>query len=165
MNNIIPWQERPFEIANLLNPAFCSIILWHVIVNNNKKTNNGFDYALTFLVIPLILAKQTRELLPPSTRSKMHVWLQSNQEVLIGLDEKIYMLKNITREAVIFGLQSDILDVDSEGKLVAKKVVLKKYAVRSTEVAQCIEKATMLGKWLANSGDASTIVSMWRIKI
>ena len=49
------WEERPIEVANLLNPAFCGRLLYQSIVGHSEYESKDMPYVLFFLVLPLVL--------------------------------------------------------------------------------------------------------------
>ncbi|WP_414577239.1 three component ABC system middle component [Anabaena sp. CCY 9402-a] len=57
------WEQRPLEYANLLNPAFCSIILHNAIKGYQNEKKQGMPYPLLFLLLPLVLHNSTRNAL------------------------------------------------------------------------------------------------------
>ena len=54
------WDMRTHEVAYLLNPAFCGRILYSTIKTYNEILNRAFPFPLIYLVLPLVLHKQTR---------------------------------------------------------------------------------------------------------
>ncbi|WP_020600347.1 three component ABC system middle component [Spirosoma panaciterrae] len=162
---MLSWSERPVEIANLFNPAFCALLLRQAITEYEKKGGKGLDYPLVFLMLPLILHKFSRELLPATTKTKLHTWLQDHQEVRVGLDQRISSLANYTKEAIIYGLQFKLLAFDETGALTAPKRRLPKFDAGDSEAASCFDKAAMLGRWFVNAGNTATLLSMWGIRL
>src|SRR5689334_21046467 len=114
---MLPWKQRPFELANLLNPAFCSLILYEAISAYQKKNMQGMPYALAFLILPVVLHRQTRNALPVSTNTNIHPWFQNNCEVRVGFAQRVRSMLPYTREAIIFGLQSKIIQIDDNGNI------------------------------------------------
>jgi hypothetical protein len=124
------------------------------------------DYALAFIVLPVVLHKNTRELLPADTRTKLHVWMQRHHEVRIGFAERVQNLVPITKEALLFGLQQQALHVDDRGTLIAGERQLSELpAPKSSEAAICLKKAAFLGRWFSEAGKPATLLSSWGIKI
>jgi len=161
------WQERPVEYANLLNPAFCSILIQHAIKGYQKEKSQGMPYPLLFLVLPLVLHNSTRNALPNTTRTKLHVWLQKQPEVHIRFSDRASFLVPYTKEALVFGMQTDIINICEDGKFTWVKGKLKPISAISwssdTEPAICCKKAEFIGRWLAQAGEVSTIYTMWGI--
>ena len=76
------WRGRPQEEVSLLNPAFTSTGLWSAARGYLKTDGSGrsdaLPFTLAFLVLPLVLHRQTRESLPTSTRTSVAVWASDN---------------------------------------------------------------------------------------
>ena len=162
---MLPWENRPNEVANLFNPAFCALLLTDSIAGFQEYVESGMPYPLSFLILPLTLHKSTRELLPKSLRTKLHVWLQSRPEVRIGFAKRSCELVPYTKEGLVFGLQANSIEITQEGTLAACKGLGKISSwVDEAESAICREKSRFLGRWLAHSGDVSTIFVMWGIR-
>lgn len=162
MNDV---EQRPTEVANLLNPAFCSIILKDFISAFEKEAGNGVQYALLFLALPIILHEPTRKMLPKKTSSKMHMWIQNNPEVQINFSERTKFLVPYTKEAIMLGLQSGIIGIDKEGHFIRKGRLKKSSWHEESEPIICREKAKFLGKWFAQAGTQSTILIIWGIRL
>jgi hypothetical protein len=162
---LLAWERRPVEVANLFNPAFCSILLRGAVSAYQGERDAGMPYVLSFLVLPLVLHKPTRDALPSTTRTKMHVWLQNRPETQIGFVNRIRQLTPITKEAVVFSMQSDLVTFDDSGNLVlvAKRSKSLPWA-NNSEPMICYRKSQFLGRWLAQAGDTSTILTMWGIQ-
>lgn len=120
------WSNRPIEISNLFNPAFCLLIIKSFLDEYQKKTGKGIDYILVFLILPIVLHKNTRAILPKTTNTKMHSWIQNNQEVKISIIQRIDNLAEFTKESIIYGMQLGIIGFDENGRIVSKKVKLAK---------------------------------------
>jgi hypothetical protein len=44
-----PWNQRPFEIRNLFNPAFCALILFRALAGYEEESAGGMPFSLTLL--------------------------------------------------------------------------------------------------------------------
>jgi hypothetical protein len=164
---MIAWKERPVEVANLLNPAFCSLLLRDAIAAYAKANGTGMDFPLAFLVLPIVLHKATREALPRTTISKFHIWFQEHQALRIGFSTRTKRLIPFTREALLFAMQRGALALDDQGLLVAPKFRFQKVAPEfvSHEMAYCRDRADFLGKWIGAAGSASYIFNAWGITL
>ena len=162
---MLAWERRPIEVANLFNPAFCSILLRGAVNAYQGERDAGMPYILSFLILPLVLHKPTRDALPSTIRTRMHVWLQNKPETQIGFVNRIRQLTPITKEAIIFSMQSDLVTFDEGGNLVlvAKQFKLPSW-VNNSEPELCYRKSQFIGRWLAQVGDTSTILTMWGIR-
>lgn len=162
---ITPWQKRPPEIAHLLNPAFCSIVLKESVYGYQRESGNNMPFVLAFLVLPLILHRPTRDVLPRSVATKFHSWIHSNQSILVGFHDRTRSLVNFTKEAIYWSMHSGILIVDDNGGLFTPKVKTKTFNFpESSDAESCIKNAYFLGRWLTRSGEPSTIYAILGIK-
>jgi hypothetical protein len=159
------WSDRPFEIANNLNPAFCSIIIFDAINNYGSNSDYGMDYPLSFLILPIILHRRSREILPRSVRNRMHVWLQDNSEIRVGFAQRVRSLIPYTEETLRFGLQNRIYKFNEDGGLITvkNKIINHKFP-KNSEPDICRQKARLLGRWFAITGETRTIYTMWGIR-
>lgn len=163
---MIPWEKRPMEIANLLNPAFCGEIMRRCVAKYQSTSSRPMPYSLLFLVLPIVLHRKTRERMPTTTaRKQMHTWLMENQEVKIGFADRSRSLVHITKEAVAFLMQIDTLKINKQGFLTSPAYEpLAVSRQNAGEVSDCYNKAEIVGQWFARTGSAATIYIMWGVK-
>lgn len=161
------WEKRPVEYANLLNPAFCSVLLQNAVKGYQTEKKQGMPYPLLFLVLPLVLHSSTRNALPKKIVTKLHIWLQRQPEARVGFGDRTSSLVPYTKEALAFGMQTGIINICDDGKFTWVKGTLKPISAVSwssdTEPAICCKKAEFVGRWLAQAGEVSTIYTMWGI--
>jgi hypothetical protein len=156
------WNQRPQEIAHLLNPAFLGVIIRRAVAGYESATSNGMPFSLTPIVLPLVLHPGTRQILP-DIRTTFPTWLQEHRELLIELPQRIAELVPFTREAIIFALQRDALKLDDGGMLrdgTSKMKGKTKYAEISTEIKDCWRRSEFVGRWLAEAGPSSTVYGL-----
>ncbi len=118
-------------------------------------------YAAAFIVLPVVLHKETRDAFPTSISTKLHVWLQEHQVARVGLSNRAKGLVPYSREALIYSLSSSLLVVSQEGLLVPAegKVRLPKWE-KDSEVSVCAKRARFLGRWFARAGDTTTVFAL-----
>ena len=163
--SMLPWKQRPFEIANLLNPAFCALLLYDSCNEYYKKKKAGMPFALSFLVLPMVLHKPTRDLLPKSTSALIHPWFQNNGQLRIGFAQRVRTLTPYTKETIIFGLQSQIFEIDQTGNIIPiRKSIASPDWDPASEAVICREKAKLLGGWYSKIQDISTLFIMWGVR-
>jgi hypothetical protein len=158
------WKYRPIEEANLFNPAFCGELLRRAIGAYNNSVQNKFPYPLSYLVLPIVLHRPTREAIVLQNR-QLHVWLQNNQSVRVGFAERTKSLIPISNEALKFLLQIKSISVDESAGLnllTRAKAITTAYG--DEEIRDCFKKAALVGGWFARAGTASNIYTMWGIK-
>src|ERR1700730_16939182 len=114
-----PWSERVVEEAYLFNPAYCATLLVKTTDEFIRKTGRSFPFALTFLVLPIVLHQGTRSALPSSTVTSLLPWIQDNRQQLVDFALRVKRLRTITREAILFGAQHQTLGLTDQGDLIA----------------------------------------------
>lgn len=164
-NALAPWDARPPEVANLLNAAFASLVIRSAIKEYAKTEGGGMPLSLTYLILPIVLHRETRESLPRTSRTRLHTWLQGNQMVAIGFATRAQRMVEYSREALLFGLQHGILTANGSARIQVAKVRLRKYPrAEGSESGACLERAELVGRLFAATGDATTILSMWGVR-
>lgn len=159
------WELRPIEEAHLLNPAFCGELLRRAIRQYSVFGTSAFPYPLTFLVLPIVLHRQTRELISPNTREQLHVWLQNNQSARVGFAERAARLVPITNESLNFLLQLQVATIDNSAKLrVTTAIKPINSEMGDAEIRDCYRKAEIIGRWFARAGNPANVYTMWGVK-
>ena len=159
------WEDRPVVVANLLNPAFCGEVLRIGIKAYTKETNQGLPFSLTFLFLPILLHKETRERFPKSVSTKFYEWLEENAMVKIFIGTRIKNLVPYTRESIQFLIYYEAISINNKAEL--ELISYRKKAIQyknSNEIEDIYKKAEMLGKWLGRTGNIKTIYSLIGIK-
>jgi len=163
--SFIPWKERPIEMAHLLNPAFCSLLLKETVDGYSQEYGNNMPYIFSFLVLPLILHKQTRDILPRTIRTRFHSWAHQSQSTRLNYIERTRQLVPFTKEALLWCLSSGLIAIDDKACLYPLKNRLNiDYWPSDSEPKTCKDKAFFLGRWLTRAGDPSTILAILGIK-
>lgn len=162
------WTERVIEEAYLFNPAFGATLIAETVEDYGDKAKHPLPFAVAFLVLPIVLHETTRKTLPKSTLTALLPWAQDNRESLVGFVERARQLQEVTRESILFGLQTEILAIEDDGGLVVgpkrKSVTLRRAPLFTDEVNECVERSRFLGRWFAASGPAANIFSTWGVR-
>ncbi len=119
------------------------------------------------MVLPIVLHKTTRELLPRTTRTSLAAWIQENTNARVLFAERTIALKPYTREAILFGLLRDWLVLHEGGRLQAtlnNSDVDRFIRNLDDEAKDCIRRARFVGKWFASQGSAQTVMALWGIR-
>jgi hypothetical protein len=153
-----PWNQRPFEIASLFNPAFCSVLIYDVVSDYEKTKGEGMPFALPFIIFPMVLHKPTRDLLPKSTNALLFPWIQKNPQVRIGLANRARNFTPYLRESIMFCLQTGLMRIDEHGnmRMFSRYQKIEKYA-KETELFSLRKQAKLLGRWFASVNEISTL--------
>ncbi|MBN9167704.1 MAG: hypothetical protein BGO98_11170 [Myxococcales bacterium 68-20] len=161
------WHARSLEERNLLNPGFCSTLLWHAALGYASERKAAMAIELSFLVLPFVLHQQTRESLPRNITTSLATWLIEHPIVRTRLGERAASLKPFTREALVFGGSHGLLSLSADGVRAnadMKKRVAAGLKPTSDEVRACAKRAEFLGKWLERAGGIETVMALLGVR-
>lgn len=164
---MLTWKERPKEIANLLNPAICCTILTSSIVGYKRIDPDGMPFPLMFIVLPLILHKETRDSLPRSITTTFTAWIHREPSVKLTFYERTVSMKPFTREAISFGLLHGWLFLGEDGKMnsIIEDNDIERFLRKlDRENKECVRKSRIMGKLFAKAGSTNTIFTLLGIR-
>lgn len=159
-----PWNERPFEIRNLFNPAFCGVVLLRALEEFQSQDESGMPFSLCLLVLPLCLHKESRETILNNSRSHLLKIVSANPQMLIGLAKRTTSLLPFSFEAMGFTYQLQSFEVTDEGKLKILKKGIRKKVDGTEESIDCQKAAKIIGRQFARIGDRVTIYTTFGIR-
>jgi hypothetical protein len=160
------WEERPVEVANLLNPAFLGAILRKSIDGFVEQSPEGMPYEVAFLVLAFALHPGTARRLPPRAASTpLHMWLQrdENRDVLVALSDRITALAPFVREAVIYASQRKVIEITDTGYLKPgpnKLSGITAFRNSDHEAKEGLRLGEFTGKWFSLAGSTATIFTL-----
>lgn len=158
------WEDRTAILANLLNPAFCGEILRRFIKAYNDNSENKTSFLLCFIVLPIVLHKETREQLPKTTNTHLLTWIDSKDALFIDFPNRVRDMKPYTNESLMFLLNQQAIIFNKESKIETVTFRKKKFNGEGTaEAEEILKKAEFLGKWLTKADDIKTLFSFLRI--
>ena len=151
-----PWSERPVEIRNLFNPAFCALVLSRALVAFQEADGKGIPFSLSLLVLPLCLHRQTRDVLRANKKSYFLKIVADHPELQVGLARRCTDILPFTLEGFGLLMQSRVLAVDQNGRLRIGPGIRKTLS-GTDESVECQRAAAFLGKQFAHIGHRSTV--------
>ena len=151
------WNLRTHEVAFLLNPAFCGRVLYSTIKTYNEKANRALPFPLIYLVLPLVLHKETRAHI--NSRTQLQLWVQRYPQLLIDFPKRARELVPITNESDEFLLQTGNIILTPNGELEISPTLksLSKTKFVDDEISECLKKGEHVAKWFVAAGKAETI--------
>ena len=155
-----PWSGRPVEEARLFNPAFCGELIGRTVVEFHDLNQESFGVSAAFLVLPLVLHRQTRESLPKNVSKAFANWTIEHSALLAELPGRTRHLSSVTRESLMFAVHHELLAFRA-GKLLpgTQPVPIRTRKVVNTDDAQAIRNAAgLLGRWFARQRAESVIL-------
>ncbi len=162
------WSERTLEERNLLNPAFGSILVWHLAKGYQQEAASNGEHknipmTLTFVGLSLALRGKTRNALPSTITSSLATWINQNPLLRSAVAKGVDVLLPYVRESLIFGANHALLTFDAASVLgtTSKTRQINKYLKTSSdEVRECAKKAQFIGRWLYRNGEPQTVLAM-----
>lgn len=166
------WKNRASEEISLFNPSFCAILLWCAVASTSAEgaeieLTSGIEIEALYLVLPFVLHRGTREALPRGTRTSLPSWASENSLLCLLLVERARALVPFTREALNFGCRYSLLTLDRgivHANMTWKKRIEGFSKKSTTEVKECIKKASLTGKWFQRTGDAATVMAILGVR-
>jgi hypothetical protein len=164
---MMAWSSRPGEEKALLSPSFCSMLLWSAAGGYSSGAGGPLPLDVTFLVLPIVLHCETRELLPKAVTTSLAVWLAEHPLARSRIAERAARLVAFTKEALMFGGLHGLLDL-AGGSVTAnadwKSKVAGALRSPSDEVRACAKRADFVGKWFAKAGSPATVMALVGVK-
>ena len=151
------WRQRPFEIRNLFNPAFCGLLLARTIGEYEKEANIGMPYSLTLLVLPLTLHKSSRDILSKSSKSYFLKVIERSPELLVGFPGRTRDLMPFTQEGFSLLANHGCLQISDAGSLSLVVDSVRKSVKGTDESRDCQKVAKYIGRQFARISDRATI--------
>ncbi|CDZ48121.1 three component ABC system middle component [Neorhizobium galegae] len=158
------WVNRPIEIRNLFNPAFCGLVLHRAIASFQEKDARGIPFSLSLLILPLSLQQGSREILQAGSRSYLLKVIAEHPELLVGFSDRCADVLPFTFEGLGLLMHVGALTVTTEGFLVPGDSRVVKSVNGSEESKACQRVAAYLGKQFALIGDRGTIYTTLGIR-
>lgn len=158
------WDQRPVEIRNLLNPAFCGLVLFRALHGYEEEDARGMPFSLSLLVLPLCLHKESREVIAASPRSYLLRTAEKNQQVMVGFPDRVTHLLPYAFEG--FGLLMDkgCISVTDDGRILAVPKKVRKSVDGTDETVACQRVARIVGKEFARIADRVTVYRTFGIR-
>ncbi len=162
------WEKRPTEEANLFNPAFMASLIFEFAKAFQKGKPDGVPLTYIPVALAITLHRPSRMRLPYSTVTSLYEWVQLNEDILIGLSERIGGLLPYIKEAISFALCQETLCF-GEGHLLevtTKKAHFSSKFMENTtpEVSETIIKSQFMARWFLKSGSESSILACWGVR-
>ncbi len=158
------WDQRPFEIRNLFNPAFCGLVLFRALCGYEKVDPRGMPFSVSLLVLPLCLHKDTRDVLSGSSRSYLLKTVEKNQQIMVGFADRVTQMLPYAFEGLGLLMERGCIVVTDDGRIrtVPKKV--RKRVDGTAETVDCQKVARLVGKEFARIADRATIYTTFGIR-
>lgn len=158
------WDQRPFEVRNLFNPAFCGLIIFRALQGFEEENSDGMPFSLALLVLPLCLHMDSRNVIAASARSYLLKTIEKNPQLLVGFADRTRDLLPFALEALGFSMQLGCFEVTQDGRLKAVPDHVRKSVTGTSESIACQRVARILGREFARIADRVTIYTTFGIR-
>lgn len=164
---MIEWGERAPEERALLVPSLSAVLLWQAAVGHQAAINSGLPFDTAFLVLPIVLHRETRESLPKSVATSLAVWLDEHPLVRARMADRARVIVPYTKEAIMFGGTHGLLSItgyEVKANPDWKRKVVSGLKGTSDEVRACAKRAEFVGRWFAKAGSSRTVMALLGVR-
>ncbi|KAB1640423.1 DUF6521 family protein [Adlercreutzia muris] len=157
MSSINKWEDRAEEVAYLLNPAFCGVVLCQFIETYQQKKEGSVPVALLYIVLPLVLFPEARSSI--SDRKKFANWACENQRIVHLFAKRARALVFAASEAIELLMACGVIAADEDGefRLVSDNVLRRARKRNKGELHECVKKAEQVANWFARTSSVSAV--------
>ncbi len=158
------WNQRPFEVRNLFNPAFCGLVLFRALHGYEEQDARGMSFSLSLLVLPLCLHKDSREVIDGSPRSYLLKTMEKNQQIMIGFADRVSQMLPYAFEGFGLLMERGCLVIADGGRIQTVPGKVRKTVSGTAETISCQKVARIVGREFARIGDRATVYTTFGIR-
>lgn len=160
------WDQRPFEIRNLFNPAFCGLVLFRALQGYEEADPRGMPFSLSLIVLALCLHRDSREVIAGSPRSYLLKTVEKNQQIMVGFADRVTQLLPYAFEGFGLLMERGCIAVTDDGRIqsVPKKIRKAVNGTGTAETVACQKVARIVGIEFARIADRATVYTTFGIR-
>lgn len=158
------WDQRPFEIRNLFNPAFCGLVLFRALQGYEEEDVRGMPFSLSLLVLPLCLHKDSREVIASSPRSYLLKTTEKNRQVMVGFADRVTQMLPYAFEGFGLLMERACLAIADNGHIQTVPDKVRKTVNGTAETVSCQKVARIVGREFARIADRATVYTTFGIR-
>lgn len=165
------WADRSSDYGNLFNPAFLMLVLGTACREFEAEQKGvteprqlGMSFALLFLAVPLAVSPEFNHERPKRLAGSLVSWSRKQPAIAANMSAAAYSLVPAVREAIVYGLRAGYLLVGSEGRFREGSAHSGPHLDIREELADHLNNAAFVGRWLAKSGPSSTILEAFGLR-
>jgi hypothetical protein len=151
------WDQRPFEIRNLFNPAFCGLVLFRAMQGYEEGDSRSMPFSLSLLVLPLCLHKDSREVIAANSRSYLLKITEKNPQVQVGFADRATAMMPYAIEGFGLLMERGCISVADDGRIQTIPDKVRKSVTGTEETKSCQRVARFVGKEFARIADRVTV--------
>lgn len=158
------WDQRPFEVRNLFNPAFCGLVIFRALAAYEEYDDRGMPFSLSLLVLPLSLHRDSREVIASSPRSYLLKTAEKNQQIMVGFADRVTQMLPYAFEGFGLLMERGCITVTDDGRIQTVPKKVRKRINGTAETVSCQKVARVVGKEFARISDRATIYTTLGIR-
>jgi hypothetical protein len=142
--------------------------VWCAARGHVSAGNTALSLEEAFLVLPMVLHGEIRQSLPRDTRTSLPVWLETEPLARRWIAAGARRLVPFTKEALLFGGVHGFIELAGpqvravEARWAKAEARFTNHA--SDEVRDCVKRAEFIGRWLAQTGSAPTVLALLGVR-
>lgn len=133
------------------NPALTSILLWQFVLSYQRNSGSGAPLSLVYIVLPIVMSRRIiASFKGTNVKTGFLTWISRNPQLMLQLPDRIDSARDLTADALRFGVAYGLFSVSADGTLVARENALQGRPPRQhgvDERAQMLRIASHLGLW------------------
>lgn len=158
------WDQRPFEIRTLFNPAFCGLVLFRALEGYEKEDGRGMPFSISLLILPLCLHKGSRDVIGSNSRSYLLKTAEKNQQIMVGFPDRVTQMLPYAFEGFGLLMERGCIAVREDGRIQTVPDKVRKTLNGTAETIACQRVGRILGKEFARIADRATIYATFGIR-
>lgn len=158
------WDQRPFEIRNLLNPAFCGLVLFRALQGYEAEDARGMPFSLSLLVLPLCLHKDSREVIATNPRSYLLKTTEKHPQVMVGFADRATHMLPFAFEGFGLLMERGCIAISDDGRIQTVPNKVRKTVKGTDETVSCQRVARIVGREFARIADRVTVYTTFGIR-
>jgi hypothetical protein len=161
MNSRVSMQE----IRSLFNPAFIAINIHALAEGFTKDGHAGLPMPLAYIAIPLCLHTSTRNMMPSTSAKRFHIWVQENQQILVGFGRRAASMRTRVNQGIIFANSSSLITFTEDGSILnCKKPRGFSKILTSGDIKDCFSASKRMGGMLSKAPDLALVYYMLGVR-
>jgi Family of unknown function (DUF6521) len=156
------WSERIPAVADLLNPALIATVIAAAAIEYERRDGKPMPFELAFLVVPLVLHRDTRTSLPVRVDSHLAKWVTTHEVLAAGFGARAKVLVDPVREGIRFGLRNEAIDFDGAnitGQLRSRR------PAKIGDIGEIVKKAGFVGRWFTQIESSATAFALLGVEV
>lgn len=145
------------------NPALTSVLIWQFVKSYAREGTTGPSLSLCFIVLPIVMSRPTMESFGgTNVRTGFLTWLTRHPELTLQLPARVSAARELTGDALRFGVAYRLLTVQRDGTLSAnnRAISVSNQRAGQDERVRMLRIANHLGEWTWKLPEATVFYSL-----